>query len=134
MAMGRRPFPSFASLVSCFTCHSVRETCATPPTIEDVFSEGALATAHAWLIERRKTYPPSSDIWSFRRGWKEEKACLRQQLVGGRYRFDVLDRVRRSDGDEMDLWSSRDALVVKCLALVLARCLPLTTTKNPGAP
>ena len=43
-----------------------------------------------------------------------------------RYRFDVLDRVRRSDGDEMDLWSSRDALVVKCLALVLARCLPLS--------
>ena len=26
----------------------------------------------------------------------------------------------------MDLWSSRDALVLKCLALVLGRCLPLS--------
>ena len=57
-----------ASLVSCFTCPRVKETCATPPTIEDVCSEETLATAYAWLIERRKAYPPSSDIWSFRRG------------------------------------------------------------------
>lgn len=102
------------------------ETCAKPPTIEDAFSEESFATAYAWLIDRRKAYPPSSDVWSFRRRWNQEKASVRQQLAEGRYRFDVQDRVRRSDDDEMDLWSSRDALVVKCLALVLARYLPMS--------
>ncbi len=51
---------------------------------------------------------------------------MREQLAEGRYRFDVLHRVRCADGNEIDLWSSRDALVLKCLALALSRFLPVS--------
>ena len=86
-----------------------------------------MESAYAWLVERRKGYPCSSDIWSFLRRWRNgEKTSLREQLAEGRYRFDVLHRMLGADGNEIDLWSSRDALVLKCLALALSRCLPVS--------
>ena len=40
-------------------------------------------------------------------------------LLAGRYRFDLLDRITLADGSDIDLWSSRDALVLKALTIVL---------------
>jgi hypothetical protein len=37
-----------------------------------------------------------------------------------------LQRVTKADGSEADLWSARDALVLKALTLVLARVLPVS--------
>jgi len=39
-------------------------------------------------------------------------------LRGGRFRFGLQQRVTRENGEEIDLWSARDALVLKALALV----------------
>ncbi len=36
-------------------------------------------------------------------------------LAAGRYRFGLLTRVTLKDGEEIDLWSARDALVLKAL-------------------
>ena len=35
------------------------------------------------------------------------------------YRFSLLTRITLKDGEDTDLWSARDALVLKALALAL---------------
>jgi hypothetical protein len=52
--------------------------------------------------------------------------CSRPSCGAGRYRFDNLSRVTRRDREEVEIWSSRDALVLKALALVLAEHLPVS--------
>ncbi len=44
----------------------------------------------------------------------------------GAYRFALLDRITLADGGDIDLWSARDALVLKALAMVLADVLPVS--------
>jgi hypothetical protein len=67
-----------------------------------------------------------ADIWSFRRGWADEKQRLQGELLSCRFRFGLLQRVTKADGGEADLWSARDALVLKALTLALAPVLPVT--------
>ena len=67
-----------------------------------------------------------ADIWSFRRDWRDERQSLKAALLSGRFRFGLLQRVTNADGSEADLWSARDALVLKALTLVLARVLPVS--------
>ncbi len=95
-------------------------------TIEDVLSGEVLEDAYAWLCKRRRRYPDASDIWSFRRRWTQEKACLREDLAAGRYRFGVLSRVTLKTGEEVDISPARDALVLKALSLVLAQRLGIS--------
>lgn len=94
--------------------------------MDDVITSEVLEAAYGWLVKCRKVYPSSSDIWSFRQKWQQEKARLQEELVAGRYRVGLLSRVSRPDQDQIDLWSARDALVLKCLALVLSQRLPLS--------
>jgi len=51
---------------------------------------------------------------------------LRAELAAGRYRFGLLTRITLVDGEDVDLWSARDALVLKALAIVLAKHLPVS--------
>ena len=44
-------------------------------------------------------------------------------MAAGRFRFGLLTRITLKDGEEVDLWSARDALVLKALAIVLAKVL-----------
>jgi hypothetical protein len=63
-------------------------------------------------------------VWAFRRDWVREKERIKGELLSGNYRFSLLSRITLKDGDDTDLWSARDALVLKALALVLAKHLP----------
>ena len=56
-----------------------------------------------------------------------EKGRLKAELAAGRYRFGLLTRITLVDGEEVDLWSARDALVLKALTIVLAKHLPVST-------
>jgi len=47
-------------------------------------------------------------------------------LAAGRFRFGLLTRITSADGEEVDLWSARDALVLKALTIVLADVLPVS--------
>ncbi len=96
------------------------------PIIAQFFSDAVLDTAIEWLCHRRLKYSSNSDICSFRRNWSDEKTRIRREVRAGQYRFDLLSRITLSNGDEVDLWSSRDALVLKALALVLAEHLPVS--------
>jgi RNA-directed DNA polymerase len=83
-----------------------------------------MTTAYAWLCKQRRDYPDAADIWSFRTHWPAERARLCEELIMGRYRLSVLTRVTLQSGDSVDLWAARDALLLKCLTLVLSSYLP----------
>ncbi len=89
-------------------------------------SDEVLDTAYDWLCQRRRAYPADADVWSFRQAWAREKNKLKAALVAGRFRFGLLTRITLADGEEVDLWSARDALVLKALAMVLANHLPVS--------
>ena len=89
-------------------------------------SDAVLDAAFAWVCRRRRHWPADADVWSFRRGWPDEKQRLKEALLSGRFRFGLLLRVTRADGSEADLWSAGDALVLKALTLVLAGVLPVS--------
>ena len=66
--------------------------------------DNLLETAFAWLCQQRKDWAVHADVWDLRARWP---------------RLGVLSRVTLPTGDEVDVWSARDALVLKVLALVV---------------
>ncbi len=94
--------------------------------LDKLASDDVLDSAYEWLCKRRRDYPPDADIWSFRHRWREEKAIVTTALLEGEYRFGLQTRVTLNDGEDIDLWSARDALVLKALALVLGEHLPIS--------
>jgi RNA-directed DNA polymerase len=85
-----------------------------------------LDSAYEWLCRRRRDYSANSDVWSFCRRWQHEKAQIKNELQSGSFRFLLLTRMTLENGEGTDLWSARDALVLKALALVLAKHLPVS--------
>ena len=92
-------------------------------TLDDILDEGILESSYAWLCKRRRNYPDHADVWNFRRHWKREIVRLRRELLEGSYRLGLLSRTTLDNGEEVDLFSARDALVLKAVALVLSRRL-----------
>lgn len=83
-------------------------------------------TAYSWLCKQRCNYPANSDIWHLRFNWKTVKPALEKQLRDGRYQFDPLQSIAKQDGQIIHLWSSRDALVLKLITLLLSTLLPIS--------
>src|ERR1700704_1944426 len=71
-------------------------------------------------------YSANADIWQFRCDWPREKQRIKGELHVGNYRFSLLSRITLKDGEETDLWSASDALVLKALSLALADRLPVS--------
>jgi hypothetical protein len=94
--------------------------------IDRLASDTVLNRAYEWLCAQRRRWPDAADVLSFRRDWVAEKARLRAELGSGRFRFGLQERVTRGNGEKIDLWSARDALVLKALALVLGEHLPVS--------
>ena len=88
-------------------------------TLDDIADERVLESAYTWLCKRRRNYPDRADVWSFRRHWQREMARLRRELLEGSYRVGLLSRTTLESGEEVDLFSARDALLFKAFALVL---------------
>ncbi len=95
-------------------------------TLDDLLDEGILESAYTWLCKRRRNYPDHADVWNFRRHWQREMARLRRELLEGSYRLGLLSRTTLENGEEVDLFSARDALVLKALSLILGNRLSLS--------
>jgi hypothetical protein len=105
----------------------------TPTTVIDcpvmltrLASDKVLDAAYDWLCHRRRKYPANNDVWTLRHRWADEKRRIQSDLLAGNYCFDLLNRITLANGDDIDLWSARDALVLKALTMVLADVLPVS--------
>ncbi len=85
-----------------------------------------LDIAYRWICKQRRHWPANADIWSLRARWPQEKAAIQADIAAGHYGFSPQSRFTKVDGAVIDLWSSRDALVLKALAIVLADMLPVS--------
>ncbi len=74
-------------------------------------SDAVFNRAFVWLCRQRRRWPDSADVWGLRRNWAREKPRLQRELRGGSFGFGLLDRFRREDGSEVEVFSARDALV-----------------------
>jgi RNA-directed DNA polymerase len=95
--------------------------------VEQLVSDDVLDRAYEWLCRRRREYSANADVWTLRRCWLCEKEHIKRELQAGSFRFSLLTRITLKDGEETDLWSARDALVLKALALVLGKHLPVSS-------
>lgn len=77
-----------------------------------------------WLLKLRKHHSHNSDIWELCRHWETVKYSMLKELNSGRYEFDPLQRIETYDGTYLSLWSSRDMIALKILALAVSECLP----------
>ena len=91
-----------------------------------VASDAVIDEAYRWLCQRRRHYPADADVWSLRHGWPLHRRHIQAELRAGRYRFAPQTRIQRKDRDDIDLWSARDALVMKALSIVLGERLPVS--------
>ncbi len=99
--------------------------------LAELTSDAVLDIAYDWLCRRRRAYPADADAWAFRQAWAQEKDKLKAALAAGRFRFGLLTRITLKNDEEIDLWSARDALALKALAIVLAKHPPVSP---PAAP
>jgi RNA-directed DNA polymerase len=95
--------------------------------MSDLFSTDLLEAAFTWLCHSRRRFPANADIWHLRHHWEAEKHRLHHQLNAGVYRLTPLQVVTTQHGESRALWSSPDALVLKCLTLLLTDVLPTHT-------
>jgi RNA-directed DNA polymerase len=88
----------------------------------EIASDAVLDQAYAWLCARRRDYSPNDDVWTVRRRWPRLKPQLQAELRAGTYRFSPVRRIQTAQG-AVEVWAALDALVLKALAIVLARRL-----------
>lgn len=95
-----------------------------PDLINKIASDEIIDAAYEWLCQRRQEYSANSDIWNLRRDWEEEKVAIQQQLLNDNYRFSPQQEIR-FPMERLEIWTARDALVLKAMTLVLREHLAL---------
>jgi RNA-directed DNA polymerase len=90
--------------------------------MEEIGSDEVLEEAYAWLCKRREHYSHNDDVWQVRYRWEEIKPQLQAQLLQGDYSFSPLRRVHLQ-GQCLEIWTALDSLVLKSMAIVLAKHL-----------
>jgi hypothetical protein len=68
--------------------------------LAELASDEVFDTTYGWLCRRRRDYPSDAYVRSFRQAWAQEKDKLKAALAAGRFRFGLLTRVTRKDGEE----------------------------------
>jgi RNA-directed DNA polymerase len=81
------------------------------------------SNAYQWLCKSRKNHPPVSDIWNLKRTWNSQAETIMGSFRTGAYRFDVQTKLTLSCGEEIALWSSQDALIIKVLTGIIQKKL-----------
>lgn len=89
-----------------------------------LFSEALPDTAFRWLKSQRKRFPADADIWHLWLHWPEEKYRLLNEVNADRYQLSPVQLVRTTSGVWQGIWSSTDALVIKCMAILVAEMFP----------
>ena len=92
--------------------------------INELVNTDLIDEAYAWLCKQRKHFPENSDVWHCRFHWNTIKSQLIDDLTSNQFNFQPLQKITKSNGGVIHLWTSIDSLVLKLLSLVLQRYLP----------
>lgn len=89
-----------------------------------LINDTVLDTAFASLCQSRRHFPADADIWHLRHHWASQKQHILQTLNAGAWVLTPLQVVTPQHGQSRVLWSSLDALVLRCLTTLLTPLLP----------
>jgi RNA-directed DNA polymerase len=92
--------------------------------ITELVSEDLIDESFRWLCKQRKHFPDNSDVWDVRFHWNKIKPQLIDELISNTFNFQPLQKITKSSGEVIHLWTSIDSVVLKLLSLVLQRHLP----------
>jgi len=84
-----------------------------------MFNEEIIENAFKHVCKNRINYSHNNDIWDLRLNWNKEKQQLYEQLNSGTYRFEPVRKITTESGT-LEIWSSRDAVVLKALEIILS--------------
>jgi len=76
-----------------------------------------------WLCTRRRKKNHNADIWDLCWRWQTEKIRIQTALRKGNYRLTPLQWFLSKEGEVIEVYSARDALVQKAVSIVLTRQL-----------
>ena len=90
--------------------------------MSQIASNEVFDLAFDWLCCQRRHTGPNNDVWDLRWNWPNIKPWLQEQLLDGKYRLGPTRRVwLDSESGFVEVWSARDTLVLKAVAIVLSR-------------
>jgi RNA-directed DNA polymerase len=90
--------------------------------IDKIASDDVLECGFSWLCEQRKDATANCDVWDLRLRWGKIKSQLQCVLRQGTYTFSPVKQYH-INGEWISCWSSKDALVLKAMAIVLTEQL-----------
>ena len=97
--------------------------------IEEIVSDEVMQQAYEWVCQRRRDDSSNDDVWDLRWRWDKIRPVLQTALRTGTYRIGSTRRLR-VEHEVLEIWSARDALVLKAVAVVVAsRLLPQLSMK-----
>ena len=88
-----------------------------------------LQQAYDWLCQRRKNYHFNSDVWHLRANWETEKEKILAALKNGTYQLEAVTKIS-TPGRIVHVWSAKDALVLKMVAIHLGKVLAPILSDN----
>ncbi|MCP4266981.1 MAG: hypothetical protein GY777_15655 [Candidatus Brocadiaceae bacterium] len=97
--------------------------------IQRVASDSVIDMAYDWLCKRRKDYSHNDEVWDIRFRWAEFKPHLQKRLLAGEYSISSQIVIKTPDR-RMELWSAKDALVLKAMSIVLGDHLKPVFSRN----
>ncbi len=97
--------------------------------IQKIISNKTLHLAFRYVCKSRLDYSCSSDIWELRKNWEAEREKIKEAIVDGTYRLAPVKKILRNN-ECLEIWSSRDAVVLKALSIVLTKYLDPQISKN----
>ncbi len=85
--------------------------------IQKIVSDTVIDTAYEWLCKRRKDYSHNYEVWDICFRWAEFTPYLQKTLLRGEYTIS-LQIVIMTPERRTELWSTKDALVLKVISIV----------------
>ena len=97
--------------------------------IQKIASDSVINRAYYWMCERRKDFSHNDEVWDIRFRWSEFKPHLQKTLLAGEYTISSQIVIKTPDR-RTELWSAKDALVLKAISKVLGEHLKPVLSRN----
>lgn len=90
--------------------------------IDKLISDNILEKAYAWLVKVRSDAHHNNDVWLLIERWSQIKLTMQYEILNNKYIFEPVHSYSK-DNKLYSIWSARDSLLLKALAMVLGEFL-----------